>query len=115
MLRPMDNYFLQQEEPIKSCLQFLRKHILKLDKNFTETWQYGMPFYYHGDKRVCYLWVHKKFHQPYLGIVEGKMITHPDLVQEKRTRMKILLIDPAKNIPLRKINAILKEAIALYN
>lgn len=115
MLRPIDNYFLQQDEPIKSCLQFLRQHILKFDKNFTETWQYGMPFYYYSDKRVCYLWVHKKFRQPYLGIVEGKMVSHPDLLQEKRARMKILLIDPAKNIPLRKINTILKEAISLYN
>jgi hypothetical protein len=27
MLRPIDNYFLQKEEPGKSCLQFLREHI----------------------------------------------------------------------------------------
>jgi hypothetical protein len=27
--------------------------------------------------------------------------------------MKILLVDPAKNIPVKKINTILKEAIAL--
>jgi hypothetical protein len=114
MLRPIDNYFLQQEEHIKSCLQFLRNHILKLDEHIIEKWQYGMPFYYYKDKRICYLWVHKKFQQPYLGIVEGKKINHPDLLQEKRAKMKILLIDPAKNIPLRKINSILKELLSLY-
>ena len=113
MLRPIDNYFLQQEEPIKSYLQFLREHILKLDKGITERWEYGMPFFYCNNKRTCYLWVHKKFKQPYLGIVEGKKINHPDLLQEKRARMKILLIDPGQNIPLKKINSILKEVLLL--
>jgi Domain of unknown function (DU1801) len=113
MLRPIDNYFLQKEEPEKSCLQFLREHILKLDDNVTETWRYGMPFYNCNGKRFCYLWTHKKTYWPYIGIVDGLKIIHPDLIQENRTRMKILLIDPAKNIPVKKINTILKEAIAL--
>ena len=44
MLSPIDNYFLQQKEPIKSCLEFLRQHILKFDKGITEKWQYGDAF-----------------------------------------------------------------------
>jgi len=114
MLRPIDNYYLQKEEPIKSCLHFLRGHILKQDENITEAWKYGMPFFCYNGKMFCYLWVHKKWHQPYIGIVEGKKINHPDLVIEKRARMKIFLIDPNKNLPMRKINSILKEVIALY-
>ena len=113
MLRPIDNYFLQKEEPFKSCLQFLREHILK-NKEITETWRYGMPFYYYKKRMFCYLWIHKKLLQPYLGIVEGRRMKHPDLIEEKRARMKILLINPSKNIPVRKIDAILKEAMALY-
>lgn len=114
MLRPIDNYFLQKEEPSRSCLQFLRTHILAMDTDITETWQYGMPFYLYKDKRFCYLWMHKKYHQPYLGIVDGNKIEHADLIAEKRARMKILLIDPNKNIPLKKINLILKLALKLY-
>jgi len=91
----------------------LRAHILKQNKSIREVWQYGMPFYYLGDKRFCYLWVHRKTGQPYLGIVEGSKVIHPDLIREKRARMKILLIDPAKDIPLRKVNDIIKQAIAL--
>jgi len=114
MLRPIDQYFLQQEEPVKSCLQFLRTYILQQDTNISEAWKYGMPFYcYHG-KMFCYLWQHKKFLQPYIGIVEGARVHHPDLLQEKRARMKILLIDPAKDIPIRKVKAILQDTIALY-
>lgn len=114
MLRPIDNYFLQKDEPVKSCLQFLREHILQQDSNITEAWKYGMPFYCYKGKMFCYLWVHKKYHQPYIGIVEGKRIDHPDLLQEKRARMKIFLLDANKDIPLKKVNAILKEVMAIY-
>ena len=62
----------------------------------------------------CYLWVHKTLHQPYIGIVEGKLIDHSDLVQEKRARMKILLLDPGKDLPIKKIDTILKAMLALY-
>ena len=112
-MRPIDLYFLSHDEPTKSCLQFLRAHILSRSVEFTETWQYGMPTYYFKKKRICYLWVHKKLHLPYIGFVDGNQIGHPDLLVEKRARMKILLIDPVKNIPLRKINNILRDAIAL--
>lgn len=114
MLRPIDNWFLEKEEPAKSCLQFLRQHVPSLDSNLTEAWKYSMPFFCYKGKMCCYLWMHKQWNQPYLGIVEGNKIHHPDLVQEKRARMKILLIDPTKDIPVKKINAILKEMIALY-
>lgn len=114
MLSPIDDYVLQKEESIKSCLQFLREHILKQNANITEAWKYGMPFYCYNKKMFCYLWVHKKYRQPYIGIVEGNNISHPDLVMEKRARMKILLIDPAKDIPLKKVDAILKAVLALY-
>ena len=99
---------------MKSCLQFLRTFILQQDEHLTEAWKYGMPFYCYDGKMCCYLWLHKKFLQPYIGIVEGARVHHPELLQEKRARMKILLIDPAKDIPIRKVRTILQETIALY-
>ena len=114
MLRPIDQYFLDKNEPVKSCLQFLRTHILKQHPNITENWKYAMPFYCYKDKMMCYLWVHKKDQQPYLGIVEGQQINHPNLLQDARARMKILLINPAADLPMDTINTILKAVIALY-
>lgn len=113
MLRPIDEYFLHKDEPIKSCLQFLREYILKKDVNIAEIWRYGMPFYYYKQKMFCYLWVHKKYHLPYLGMVDGKLIDHPDLMQEKRARMKIMLIDPSTDLPVGDIDNILDQAIKL--
>jgi len=113
-MKPADNYFQQQPEPAKGCLLALRQIVLASNKNITEAWKYGMPFYCIENKMCCYLWVHKKYKQPYLGIVEGGKIDHPLLLQEKRARMKILLVDPSKDIPLKIVEGILKKMIALY-
>ncbi len=114
MLRLIDQYFLQKEEPIKSCLLALREYVLRFHQDLTEEWKYGMPMYYYRGKMFCYLWVHKKYKQPYLGIVEGKKIEHPKLLLEKRARMKIMLLDPEKDLPVKAINSILKEALKFY-
>ncbi|HTE12894.1 MAG TPA: DUF1801 domain-containing protein [Chitinophagaceae bacterium] len=114
MLKPADNYFLRQEEPIKGCLLALRKMISSFDPAIIESLKYGMPFYCYNGKMFCYLWVHKKFKQPYIGIVEGGKINHPLLIQEKRVRMKIMLVDPLKDIPVKTIDDILKRTLALY-
>lgn len=114
MLRPADNYFAQQQEPAKSVLLAMRQLVLAYDKHITEEWKYGMPFYCYKGKMFCYLWVHKKFSQPYIGIVAGSIVADPDFIQEKRARMKILLLDPAKDIPVKKIKATLKQVVAFY-
>lgn len=113
-LRPIDAYFLQKEEPIKSCLQFLREYIGKQSPNLTEAWKYGMPFFCYKGKMCCYLWVHKTLHQPYIGFVEGKRMDHPGLLQEKRARMKIFLINPAEDMPLTTLDELLRAMLALY-
>jgi len=114
MLREIDNFYLQKEEPIKSCLLALREIILSQDKDITNERKYGMPFFCYKGKMFCYLWVHKKYGQPYLGIVEGKMIHHPGLIIEKRSRMKIMLFHPNKDLPIDTIEKILQEAINLH-
>jgi hypothetical protein len=114
MKSELSNYYLHKDEPIKSCLLALRDIILSSDKEITSAWKYGMPFFCYQGKMFCYLWVHKKYLQPYIGFVEGNRLNHPDLLVEKRARMKILLVDPKKDLPVRKINTLLKQARNLY-
>jgi hypothetical protein len=113
-VREIDNFYLQKVEPVKGCLLFLRNYILSCDNNITEEWKYKMPFFCYKGKRLCYLWVHKKNGLPYLGIVQGKKLDHPDLIMEGRAKMKIILFDPDKDLPISKIDTILKMAAALY-
>lgn len=113
MLRPIDEFYLRHEEPLKSCLQWLREHILRQDEGISEALSYGMPFFYLNGKRFCWLWIHKKLGWPYIGITAGQKIDHPALISEKRKKMKILLIDPKRNIPCRAIDDVLSRAITL--
>jgi hypothetical protein len=113
-MKDLDLFYLQKEEPVKSCLLFLREHILNHDKNITEAWKYKMPFFCYKGKMFCYLWVHKKNGLPYIGIVEGRRIDHPALIIEDRARMKIMLLDPNTDLPVETINSILKIALSFY-
>jgi len=114
MLRDIDNYYLQKDEPVKSCLLFLREFILGFDKEITESWKYRMPFFCYRGRMFCYLWVNKKTNQPYIGIVEGRKLEHPLLIIEKRSRMKIMMLDATTDIPVDTISHILKQALELY-
>jgi hypothetical protein len=109
-----DHFYLKQEEPIRSCLLALREIILSQDKDIAAAWKYGMPFFCYKGKMFCYLWVHKKYKQPYIGFVEGKHLLHKLLIQEERARMKILLLNPDKDLPVKLIHLLLKQALDLY-
>lgn len=113
MLSELDQFYLKQKEPIKGTLLALRDIILSVDKNITPEWKYKLPFFYYQGKMLCYLWIHKKYHHPYIGFVDGHLLHDEELLVEKRARMKILLIDPEEDLPLEKINTLLKEVLYL--
>jgi hypothetical protein len=109
-----DRFYEQQEEPVKSCLLALKKIILEQDKIISAEWKYGMPFFCYKGKMFCYIWVHKKLKQPYIGIVEGKYFDESFLIQEKRSRMKIMLLDAEKDLPVKTIKNVIKKSLNLY-
>lgn len=113
-MKAADHFYAQQDEPAKGTLLALRTIILQQDAAITAAWKYGMPFFCYKGKMFCYLWIHKKLRQPYIGIVEGKHFDEPFLIQEARSRMKIMLFDPNKDLPLPSIEHILQKAINLY-
>ena len=110
----LDNFYLQQPEPIGSCLLALRDIVLKQDAAITAEWKYNMPFFCYKGKMFCYIWVSKTTHQPYMGFVEGKHLSHPGLVAGDRSRIKILPVDAEEDIPVELIEDIINHAIGLY-
>lgn len=109
-----DKFFLDKKEPVRSGLLALREIILAADPNISETTKYGMPCFCYGKKAMCYLWTDKKTGEPYMLMVEGKALSHPRLETGERARMKILRMDPSKDLPIRVIKSILKQAVELY-
>jgi hypothetical protein len=113
-LRETDNYYNRQAEPIRSCLLALHKFILSTNNDISEAWKYGMPFFCYRKKMFCYLWIDKKINQPYIGFVEGRKMEHPQLIAGNRARMKIMIIDPNKDLPVKTIKKIVQTALVFY-
>lgn len=113
-LRAIDNFFLQHAEPIKSTLEYLRHFLNTYHVDITEEWRYKLPFYCYNGKMFCYLWVDKKTQHPYIGIVEGGKLDHPLLVSGNRKRMKVMFIDPQRDVPTEDIKIVLDMALKLY-
>ena len=107
-------FYEAQTAPVKECLLALRSIILAQDKDITTAWKYSMPFFCYRNKMFCYFWFHKKYKLPYIGFVEGKHLDHPKLIQETRSRMKIFLLDPEKQLPVKDIKLLLKTALDVY-
>ncbi len=114
MLEELQNYYLNKAEPNKSCLLALRSMILEQDPDITETRKWGMPCFCYRKKIFCYLWTDKKTDKPYILIVEGKYLDHPDLEVGDRSRMKIFRVDPDKDLPIETMEHILQKALDLY-
>ena len=109
-----DDFYLNKEEPNKSCLLAMRDILLNFDKDITETQKYGMPCFCFKRKMFCYLWVDKKSNEPYFLFVEGNHISHTDLETGNRSRMKIFRVNPNNDLPIATINYIMNEALNLY-
>ncbi len=114
MIREIDQYYFQQEEPNRSCLLALRSIILEQDTHVTETQKWGMPCFCFKKKMFCFLWTDKKTDEPYILLVEGRYLNHPLLEKGTRSRMKIFRIKPNEDIPIYTIKLLLNEALNLY-
>ncbi len=114
MVQELDNYYLGKEEPGKSCLLALRSIILDQDVNVTETQKWGMPCFCYKKKMFCYLWTAKNTNEPYILMVEGKYLDHPELEEGNRTRMKIFRVNPNDDLPIKTIESILQKSLDLY-
>ncbi|GIZ09809.1 DUF1801 domain-containing protein [Flavobacterium sp. UMI-01] len=113
-MTPLDEFYQRQQEPLKGVYLALRDIILKQDENITHSLKYGCPFFSYKGKMFCYLWFHKKFKQPYISLVEGMLFDEPFLLQEKRARMKIMLLDMDEDLPIEQIEAVIQKAISFY-
>ncbi|MEQ1733209.1 MAG: DUF1801 domain-containing protein [Bacteroidia bacterium] len=114
-MKEIDNFYLQQPEPMQSCLLALRKIILAQNPAITEEWKYKLPCFCINGKMLCYLWIHKKYKQPYVGIVKGNELNYPELLIENRKQIKIMLFNPNQDLPLHKLQIIVQHAISLYS
>jgi hypothetical protein len=116
MVNDIENYYLEQSEPIQSCLFALREIIKSFDQeNITEEWKHNIPFFYYKGKMFCYFGKSKSKKQLYIGIIKGSEIKHPSLIKGKRKMIKIFKVNPAKDIDIVSLYEVLELAKACYS
>lgn len=114
-MHKLDEFYDQHEEPLKSCLQAIRTIILTYSPVVTERWYYRLPCFFYQDKMFCYVWFDRKSNQPYIAMYPAKKLKHKLLVAGSRTQSKILWIDPGKDLPIKAIREVFKQAIETYH
>lgn len=114
-MKKLDEYFDQLPEPIRGCQLAVRNILLSIDPEIEETWKWSTPFFLYRKKMLCYLWIDKKDHFPYLGIYGGDQLAHPSLVQMHRAKIRKLVIDPEKDLPVVTIQEVIREACLLID
>lgn len=114
-MKALDNFYLNQHEPNKSCLLALRDIIVNYSDELQPVYKYRLPCFMLGKKIFCYLWIDKKSAFPYIGIGNGVKINHPDLIQGDRTFVKLFMVNPKKDIPIETVHEIFDMAMKLYD
>ena len=113
-LKELDNFYWNNEEPSRGCYLALKEIILGLDKGMTPEWKYKLPFFYLNGKMFCYLWKDKKTKMPYIGIMGGNKLEHPKLIQDGRKWVKILYVDPEKDLDIDLIMEIMAMTLEMH-
>jgi len=109
----IEEYYLSQDEPLKSILLYIRGHLLQ-DEDMTESWKYGLPFFDYRKKYFCYFHQEKKTGIPYLAFTQGKHIKHAALVKGDRKQISVLHFYPEEDFPIKLLDEILELAKAVH-
>ena len=112
MLNPLENHFLKQPEPHRSCMLFLRKWLL--GQSLEEEFKYMTAMYYYKEKAFCYLTVSGKENKLYIGFIKGHLMKHPKLEKEGRKQIKVIYLNPEKDLPIKTLSEIVRMAKKLY-
>jgi len=70
-LNPTETYLLNQREPYQSIMLYVRSVILKALPSIEEKYNYGIPFYHHNKKPLCYLNILKGTNFVDVAFVQG--------------------------------------------
>jgi hypothetical protein len=113
-MEDLHNYYLDKQEPIKSCLLGLQSLLLNYDSDISETFKWGCPCFLYKGKIFCFLSIEKKTKQAYILFEGGKHLAHPSLELKNRKWMKSINIDPEQDFDIDMLHEILEEAIGLH-
>lgn len=108
---PIERFFEEQPEPVRSSLQVLRELIMGLNEHMSITWKYDVVFFCFHDVICCSLRVDRHTRKPCIVFAERCLPEHPDLITVDDNGLKVLHIDPEADTDLDTIEHVLAEMI----
>ncbi len=115
-MKPVETYFLSQEEPYSSILLSVRELIVASIPEVEETFSYKLPFYKLDSKPLMYLNVPKKKNYIDVAFIQGTLLEKrfPFLKNDaKRKQVRSLHIKHIEDIDYPLLVALLEEATTL--
>jgi len=112
-LNPTETYLLNQREPYQYLMLYVRSVIFKTLPNIVEKYNYGIPFYHHNKKPMCYLNILKGTNFVDVAFVQGVFLeaNFPELKDyNKRKQVRSLQIKSLEDFDELLFVEILKEA-----
>jgi len=112
-LNPLEQYFLNQKEPLQSVLLYLRQVIKETLPEVEEQYKYKIPFYYYQGKSLCYLNILKNTNYVDLAFVNGfKLSNKQGLLKAGRGRkmVKSITYSNLESVDVAILKEILVEA-----
>lgn len=114
MLTPADEKINKQPSEYVEIMLFLRKYILSHNKHMTESFKYMTICYDYKGKLICF--IHAKGDYVYLCFKDGRQLkAHPKLLAEGRKTYKAFKCFINKNIDVKSLNEILKDACEIID
>ncbi len=114
-MKALDAYYDGLTEPLQGFMLAVRQVILDLNEEVEETWKWSAPFFLYRKQMLCYLWLDKKTHEPYLGIYGGDALDHPSLVQKHKAKIKKLVFSVDEDIPISTMKEVLSASCSLID
>ncbi len=116
MMNPAEAYLLKQPQHFKEILFYLIDVVQHEVPASQMLFKWGIPYFYLHNKPLCYLAPNAKKNFVDLGFAKGfQLHTNLDyLIGEKRNTVKSLRYFSLDTVPHEILQAVLKEAAALY-
>ncbi len=115
-MNPIEQYFLNQREPLQSVMLYLRQVILETLPEVEEKYKYKIPFYYYKGKPLCYLNILKNTNYVDLAFVNGfKLSNKQGVLQAGRNRkmVKSVTFTSLESVNVKMVKELLQEAISI--
>jgi len=117
-VKPVENYLINQREPYQSIMLYVRSTIFNTLPNIVEKYNYGIPFYHHNKKPMCYLNILKGTNYVDVAFVQGVLLENEFPILKnynKRKQVRSLQVKSLEDFDELLFVELLKEAANLLD